>query len=755
MVALSLNSMVKAKERLLLILLFVFTILVNQPADGSNSFHSYKLIPDTINGYFVVDGVDGLVNHSIVVGANGTLVIQNSELKFYSDGKGHIEIYVSGGGRLIIRSSVLEAINKTRLSIYVDSGGYIELKRSTFINLGWKLPTTKNYLFPGVGFTNDTSHRGHGLEIAGHVGSFIGNTFINVTSIRFYSGNVEVVDNLIISPLHEGLAFFGSNNMIVNNRIINASTEYREIHGIRFYPGSHGNIVKDNYISRIPVGITISLIDPWIKNEDYLIVNNTIQKAFIGMAVEGKNITIEKNRIYNTFVHAIFLNDCEKVVVRNNKISNFTYLIPYMYTEDYWNEIKRLFNNRDWYDFLIMQRGGILIGWRARDITITGNTISYAPVFGYGVGFDVRYSATNISIVGNYFSHIADGYYLEEEGYIHPPNLYSVPLSTLQRATGAAIELESTSNVYISENTFDRCLNGIVTAFPDAIGNFGNLVIRDNQFRGIDPNEWPEYYRKGYGPIVAIGIGTSAFNPKENDERGRIFDLNSNTTILRNGISNYVYGLVVDNTDPAKRSFTISSNTISGYFDNILNNAEMSESNRLINRIVPNGVAADLSISPSVSMANEKTKVVATVRIVNFTPISMLFKMPFNAVLYIDDSQVKRVKLDSDGTYHLVYNWTVSGEGKHRISLIVDPLDAIRESNETDNSIEIMLDVSPSSEKIGSGEVVVKRSYYESTPNSDKIYIQEKKTTTIPGFETHLATLILLIALILQRKAKR
>ena len=98
--------MVRAKERLLLILLFVFTILANQPAVGADSFHSYTLIPDTINGYFVLDGFHGLVNHSIVVGANGSLVIQNSELKFYSDRNERIEIYVSEGGRLIIRSSI-------------------------------------------------------------------------------------------------------------------------------------------------------------------------------------------------------------------------------------------------------------------------------------------------------------------------------------------------------------------------------------------------------------------------------------------------------------------------------------------------------------------------------------------------------------------------------------------------------------------------------------------------------------------------
>ena len=672
-------------------------LLVSIPtAHGNNHGGSFDILelPPVIDSYIEIIGQNTIISSNLTISNGGTLLIKDSHIIFDPTPYTKIEIYVANGGKLIINSSVIEGLWGKFLSIYVDNGGYASFYKSTFINLGWKTPyDTDEYIYPGPGFTNDLSRRGHGIEIAGIPTIISSNRFVNISSIRFYTSGMRVINNTIISPRHEGIAFLGSDNIVRNNSIIDASEQYREIHGIRFYPGSNNNTIEYNYIDNIPIGITVSQVDPWTKNSDYIIWGNIVRNAYIGINILARDTLIVDNKITNTFVYAMFVNDCENITIRGNILSNYTYVIPYMYTDEYWNEISHLFPNRDWYEFAIMQRGGLIISWRARNILIMNNTFSYAPIYGFGIAFDVRYSARNISIINNVFRHIADGYYIDEGGYISEPNLYSVPLSNIGKARGAAIELESTTDVNIESNRFIHVLNGISTAFPDAIGNYGNLSIKNNFFLGPKPTEWRLYYRDGYGPIMAIGVGTSAYRPEENMERKEIYNGKSLISITGNEIRSYIYPIVIDNRDSMRRTFIVNNNLIITFYKVVAEGAVAGlEDNILLDKVMPNMKALNIEVEPSQPTENEMVTIKMYVEITNLSILSMLMERTPIVKLYIDSVEVSTIRIDEDGIHMLTYTWDAVA-GDHSIKFIIDPLNMIEETDETDNSQEISVTV--------------------------------------------------------------
>jgi len=678
--------------------LFLMAVLILVAASPPTKALPYRAanssVPSLITDYVEIVNTKSTVTNNVTIDGGGTLVIRNSELTFIPGEGSRIEIYVNPGGRLLISNSTLRGIWNKPLSIYVDTDGYIEFNGSTFINLGWKVPeNTDEYIFPGAGFTHDLSRRGHGIEIAGYAPVFKNNHFVNISSIRFYSNNIVVEGNTITNPKHEGFAFFGSNNKVVNNTIVNSYRQYYEIHGIRFYPGSNNNVIKNNYIEGVAVGLTISQIDPWTKNYNYTIRNNRITNVFIGMNILGKNIKIENNTIMYSFANAVFINDCEDILIEGNRLMNYTYVIPEMYSDEYWSLISHLFPNRAWYEFFIMQRGGILIGWRAVNISIINNMFEFAPLFGYAVGFDIRYIATDIWIVNNTFRHIADGYYLESS-YISEPNLYSVPLADVGKANGAAIELESSTNVYILNNRFIDTANGISTAFPDAIGNYGNLTIENNVFIGPNPRSWLELYTEGIKPIIGIGIGTAAFNPDENINRSSVYYAPATMTIRNNTLINYIYPIVIDNKDPSLKTFIVQNNEVNIYFKIVNHNAVIDENaNILRNKVAPNLASVTLEVNPSSPSASETVTISATIEVTNYTMLSMLYRKQPLAGLYIDGQLVKSIRITGDGVLHLSYSW-IAAPGDHQIKVEVDPQNSVDETDETDNVKILTISVS-------------------------------------------------------------
>ncbi len=738
--------MMSREKKISILFLLIMPTLIpmfNTPLMANNI--SIKVI--TIDRLYKIINTSSLITENITVINGGTLLIVNSNVTFNPMPNRKIEIYVENGGNLSIINSVIRAEDGTRLAIYIEEGGHVTIKNSTLINMGWKdQRNNDDYLYPGAGFTKDLSRRGHGIEVAGIVDAFVNNRLINITSIRFYSNGVKVINNRISGVAHEAIAFFGNNYIIKNNTIENAIRMDREVHGIRLYPGVKNVTIEGNHIYNIPIGITASQIEPWIKAEGIIIKNNYIEGVFIGLNLLARNSLIEGNVVNRSFIQAAFINDCENITIRNNIFTNYTYTIPRMYTDEYWNEIKHLFPNRDWYEFSIMQRGGILISWRARSIRIINNTFSNAPIYGYAIAFDIRYSAKEITILDNKFIHIGDNNYIEKGGYIKEPNLYSVPLSNIGKAAGAAIELESTSDVYIIRNRFIDCINAITTAFPDAIGNYGNLTIENNFIKGIDPVNWPKYYKNGYKPIVGIGIGTYAYHPEENEERYTIYNSKTTTIIRDNIVKNYIFPIVIDNRQPELKTFIISNNTIDTYHKIILAGAPTNQ-NTLINKIMPNAKILSMNVSKTNPREGEYITISARVEVDNYTFISMLYPEGFDINMYIDNTLIKKIVATNDGVYTISYTWQAS-KGQHNIRVIADPYDHIIEMNENDNEGNQVISVKPI--------ITTPPQSEETSPPTQTSPIQTTKSPTPTGtvgeeinINTYLVPILIIIVLII------
>ena len=226
-----------------------------------------------------------------------------------------------------------------------------------------------------------------------------------------------------------------------------------------------------------------------------------------------------------------------------------------------------------------------MIGWSARNITITNNYIGSAPPYGYGIAFDVKYIAYDINISDNIIEHIGDGYYLKDPCYIENPGLWSVKLDDIRMPPGAAIELESTNNIFIENNTIRSCLNGISTAFPDAIGNYGNISISHNRLYGLLNYTWLENGKPITAYGIGIGLSTYAWHPEENQERYKVYSSTAIMNIFNNYIYNYTYPIILDIEKPNLKKSYIIDNIVDTYVEFKLNTAAYMHGNQFLNKI--------------------------------------------------------------------------------------------------------------------------------------------------------------------------
>jgi len=144
------------------------------------------------------------------------------------------------------------------------------------------------------------------------------------------------------------------------------------------------------------------------------------------------------------------------------------------YFDEVWRR-KLLKNMAYWMFGFYCSRIMLGLGWTARNVTIRGNAFSKAPPYAMAIGFDSM-GIEEVCIEDNEFEDIGTctppGYVVRRDwtGYNRIANV--TPLA------GACIALEGSDRVYIEGNTFKNVLNGIATSSPDALGNFGRLVIR-------------------------------------------------------------------------------------------------------------------------------------------------------------------------------------------------------------------------------------------------------------------------------------
>jgi hypothetical protein len=639
-------------------------------------------------GDWIIDGEVSCISKNITLNGNliivdgGKLILEDSTLFFNSKDKEGYLLEVKPGGSLIVDSSTITGPEDKYYSISIHADAEFSLVNSAIKNAGWKdQKGTSEYLYIGSKFTRDYSTLGHGVEMHTTPLLFKNNIFENIASIRFYASNNLVENNVIKEIRHEGFAFMSGsdNNIVRNNRILGAAEPHRETHGIRFYPGTKNNEIYNNTINRVAYGIMIGQIPPWSVNRNFKIHHNTIRECFRGLWVGELRDSHIHNEDYKLVSLGMGFANSPNVLVENSSITNITYVIPEIMTPEYFEEVKEIIHPkypRTWFDFTL-RKGGVMINWAARNLTIKNNRIAYAPPFGYGIQFDVKYTAHDVKIVGNTIEHIGDDYYIPLE-YIKRPFIASVGIRGLPRRSGGAIEVESSHNLVIKNNTVRNSVNGIVTDFPDAIGNNGDLLIENNLITGIS-NEVPEI-RGRVEKDVGIAVGTRIHSPGENEERKALYETETEIRIVGNTISNFYYGLAVDIDRPELKSISVSGNRFLGYEGNIVPDyIDLEEDNELMQK-------PDLELRSIIVSKNEEYEINVIIANLGGDARNVTVSLEVNQ----DEVGSKAISfLKSGETTTLTFPWTPI-PGSHNLTAVVDSDERIDELDE-DNNVKSMI----------------------------------------------------------------
>ncbi len=630
-----------------------------------------------ISQYIIVGG-------NVMVRSGGKLILINSTLQFNCQDKCYL--IVDPGGALILNNSKITG-PEDKYTIFINDGVEFVMVNSVIENAGWKdHEDDGKYIWIGPAYTNDWSTYGHGLEINMTVKVFRGNVFRNIASIRFYSSNNIIEDNIVVNMRHEGMAFIGSNNNIIRNNIFINGTLNRETYGLRFYPGTRDQLIYNNTFESLCIGMFISLIPPWTPCVNFTIHNNRMHRI-----IQGLMGRLYDSHIYNESYEylwslGIMLAASKNVVVEKCRIGNLTFIDESIASEEYFQECREYIHPqypRAYYNFLILLRGGILVSWSGNNIIIKYNDIYHIPPYGYGIGFDVKYIAYNVKIINNTFRHICD---FQPPWNVSNPGLGSVLLDKIYiQPPGAAIELESTENLLIENNTFISCLNGILTSFPDAIGNYGNLTIRNNLIIGTYYASWIEKDRIRYWYGIGIGVGTRAYRPNENSERWRVYNSKSIITIAGNTVINYTYALIVDLYNETLKKAVVVNNTFDGYCE-IVTSASINLSGNKFRQVLP-----DLKIGNLTVKTVDKTLLIEVE--IELETVVPLFKIIYIEVR-IDDNIIKKwIKLNTSRKYIVKHKANVT-EGTHIVEIVIDTTNAVKEANEDNNSLHKTIKIS-------------------------------------------------------------
>ncbi|RLE95622.1 MAG: hypothetical protein DRJ55_01500 [Thermoprotei archaeon] len=676
----------------IIVLLIFSTFLgpspVSQPSPNLEVTGELYLRGETLN-----------VAGNVTVRSGGRLLLINSTLRFVGDGR-HFFVVEAGGELFLNRSTVTGP--EGSYTIFVERGAKFSAVYSVIENAGWKDHRDDgNYIWIGPAFTVDYSTYGHGLEVNTTVKLFRGNTLRNIASVRFYSSGNVIEDNLVVNMRHEGIAFVGSNDNVVKGNTFRDAALNRETYGLKFYPGTKNQLIANNTFQNLSIGIFVSLVPPWKAGENFTITGNRMRRVVQGLVAKLRDSVVKGEDYRNVWSVGVFLAASQNVVVEDCTIENLTLYDESIASEEYFQEAEPYIHPklpRAYYNFLLLLRGAIQISWSGRNITIRRNKIAYVPPYGYGVAFDVKYIAYDVKIVNNTFTHIGD---FQPPWNISNPGLGSVPLDQIGfTPPGAAIELESTENLLIKNNTLKYCLNGILTSFPDAIGNYGNLTIEGNELQGLQSARWKERGRMREWKGIGIGVGTRAYRPQENNERYRIYSSKAEIRILSNRVENFTYALVIDIDNPELKKATVENNTFLQYSE-VKVPAYVNLSRNTLMPSLPDLKIANLTVTVS----GREATIIAEVAVEPPQPPAGKIAVEVT----VDNQTItKELALNSSKLYTIKHTANLTS-GEHVIRVAVDPANKIKEKDEDNNTAIAKIEVkeeSQTGEKQPKGELL-------------------------------------------------
>jgi hypothetical protein len=570
-------------------------------------------------GDWVIEGKVVCRNEFIVMNGNvtvkGELELLNSTLMF-NDQKRSFSLEAMEGAALVINSSRIDSLGKdNHYSIFIHPNTKFILLNSIIANAGSKDPEKwrdypkgtreyyeyNRYLWILADYTLDSPlYSKDGIIINTTVTQFRDNTFLNVTRVRFYSSNNIVENNRFIGMKHEGLAFMlGSDNNIVRDNYFGyAARMNREINALRFYYGGKNQQIYNNTFEWVPRAVLVCEIPPWCAGENFTVHDNVIKNSITGFV--GK---LTRSHIYNeNYTHlystGLQLEATSHTLVENSSFTDVTFQeLENVINQSYYNEChnrykengERVIRHIGYWTFTFYSSKPLMtLVWSGNNITIKNNYFGYTPPWGWAINLDQSRGIRKLYIVNNTFERI--GNYVPEGFIVKRAATGSNRLDNILGIVGGAIGLEGSTEVFIENNTFRDVLNGIVTAGPDAMGNFGSFVIKNNELFGVWNFTWQEQRRYsgwwqgsynttkrgigiGFGVHYAAGYG---WNSPRTSLVHQTFISEATQVVENNSVYNFVYPLVIDyrrdqpHSDELGAKHAIVANNRFAVFDEIV-----------------------------------------------------------------------------------------------------------------------------------------------------------------------------------------
>ena len=551
---------------------------------------------DNITYVFTDNNYDGIVverNHIVIDGAGYTLqgtgtdsgivmlhrnnvTVKNTEIKGFLHG---IHVY-SSNNSIFIRNNITGNIQSGFLLIGSDNNVTANNITSNgleamFIGLGSDNniidgnEVAYNGYGIGVGSPNNTitgnNLRNNGISLALPTGSncdVIGNTIMNDTLDVGGSNNRIIGNN--ITAYKDGECIWlahGTNNSVSSNNLLNGSCGLyvwssndnnitgnnitnntvdgiwlhnssdnsitsngvtNNFYGIRLYESSN-NSISTNYISNSHQGL---LLDS--SNRNQIFGNNitTIDDYGIRLSVSSNNSIIDNN-ITESSQHGIYLSNAEHNTIYHNHLRN---------NDDHAIVLARSSYNVIEENIIVdNERDGVWFTINSSYNIIANNSVFNNGWEGIGGGYDSKHNLIYRNIIRN----CSIGVYFDHNNY--PNTVSNNFISSMRLGVGAAIVLDQTKNVTVSNNTCLQNEIGMIIGLysSDNIIYHNNFINNTEQVEHLGPsyvNCWDDGYPSG-------GNYWSDYN--DTDLYSRPFQNETGS----DGIGDTPYFIDVNNTD--------------------------------------------------------------------------------------------------------------------------------------------------------------------------------------------------------------
>lgn len=647
-----------------------------------------------INDTTIISDSKLIINGSIIIDYEGTLVLLNSEIyiNLNDDGEHHIKIY----GNLTAINSVITSLNSNKYYLVAYPHSFVKIENSRISHAGY------TSIGDGLGLLFNSS-----TVIV--KGSNISNCMYGLYLLKV---NNALIENSSFSDVYYAVYMEDTNNTVIQNNTFT----YARVSMITIGGASVNNTIYNNRFS----GLLGTAIITYGGAANNYIENNVF--VGIGISEGGTANYIQYNKFINSSTGISFVATKE-TVFKHNILENSSI--------DYINSEALVFENNT------IDGKPVLYIHNASSFLISDEI--YGEII---LDSTIRVQIRNITITNTY-----RGILIEDSSYITVENCFFDNVSQ-------PIKLRSTKNPWILENTIINTYTGI-DLYDSQNALIKNNIIKNIRLEGIHLATGSDNAIVAYNKIYNADSGIRTFNSYNitianntivSSTKGlSIVDTNIVYVYLNNLIDNFVHfdsdnseGIVLHS--PEELEYSYKGQTFKDYLGNYWSGYESTDSDNngiwdepyiadqydnisdeypLVSVIAFNNNQIILSSKPTIQITSPEDMYVNTTQIT----ITWTADDPDNDIdhyeLYVDETLINS-NISADIT-----SYTINiSEGTHQITLI-----AIDEAgNSASDSKILIVDVTPP-------KILILSPHTGTTINSSTVIVKWNITDNLAGVD--------------------